>query len=121
MDAVERSKVRGARDMLRECAKQLRSIDATGHAELADRHADEIDGLLPPQGQGAIAEANIMYAVLAVNRHHDLLASAKVLVADRRQNGEIPGKACSHDGLDVPSSDCMMCAMILAIAKAEGL
>lgn len=46
MDAAERSKVRGARDMLRECAKQLRSIDATGHAALADMHADQIDGLL---------------------------------------------------------------------------
>ena len=47
MDAVERSKVRGARDMLRECAKQLRSIDATGHAALADIHANQIDSLLP--------------------------------------------------------------------------
>lgn len=110
MDAVERSKVRGARDMLRECAKQLRSIDATGRAELADRHADQIDSILPPRGQGAIAEDNIMYAVLAVHFHAELLAACQEAVAAIRSSDPIEEWEQNIVGL-----------LAAAIAKAEGI
>jgi len=41
--------VAGAYDMLRESAKQFRQLDQTGHATMADRHADNL-GILMSQG-----------------------------------------------------------------------
>ena len=37
------SKIQGAHDMLRESAKQFRQLGDTGHATMADRHADELE------------------------------------------------------------------------------
>ena len=37
------NKIQGAHDMLREAAKQFRQLGDTGHAVMADRHADELE------------------------------------------------------------------------------
>ena len=42
----ERFVMRGARDMLREAAKQFRATGDTGHGKMCDIHADEIDRVL---------------------------------------------------------------------------
>ena len=38
--------VKGARDMLRESAKQFRIYDDSGHAKLCDMHADQLQQML---------------------------------------------------------------------------
>ena len=42
--------VSGAYDMLRESAKQFRLLDQTGHARMADKHADNL-AILMSQGR----------------------------------------------------------------------
>lgn len=47
MNAEQRGKVRGGRDMLKEAAKQFRLNADSGHAAMCEKHARALDDILP--------------------------------------------------------------------------
>jgi len=63
------NKIQGAHDMLRESAKPFRQLGDTGHAEMADRHADELETIgAQPQVTQAETDAAFRQANLEIDK-----------------------------------------------------
>ena len=95
------NKINGARDMLREAAKQFRQLGDAGHAAMCEMHADELTSANNECGSGAMCCAQaaeierlrylIKAHVEASNNDDSAGDTFGALVAEVPPNAEITG------------------------------
>ena len=103
------NKVRGAHGMLREAAKMCRLDAAVGHAQMCDRHASELEGILPAEGMRYFSVRGYLPSYdedsydepdtlqfQARNREHAVTLFEESMWTAAKARGDVPGTEPGH-------------------------